>query len=580
MKIAELANTLEGMAALGVVLDASGRILWCSTFACARTGYSLGELVGANWFDVLVAPEEREARRALFVEGALADALPSRIDTVLVARDGRSVTVAWATRTLKGSDGASVGFAGVGIDFTEWAMDADRCEQGHLHDPLTGLANRAMFLSRLALALSRYRHADGHIFAVLVVDLDRFKVINDSLGHTAGDELLVEAGRVLVSCVRPQDTVARLGGDEFGVLVDGLDDAGSAVRLAGKIQDALRNPFRIGAIEAFTTASIGIALSGPSYDRPEDVLRDADNAMYRAKARGKARHEVFEESMHLRAVKLLELETDLRRALDRNELYVVYQPIVLLKTGAVTGFEALLRWRHPARGIISPVDFIPIAEETGLIVPIGQWVLEEACRTLRSWLVDNPSLTWLTISVNLSSKQFLAPRLRDDIDQTLTVTGIDPLQLKLEITESALMDNPEAAALLLADLRGRGIGLSIDDFGTGYSSLSYLLRFPLDTLKIDRAFVSGMVDTGGERAASNLELVRAIVTLARNLGMEVVAEGVETEGQRIRLEALGCQLAQGYLFSRPLEVGAARLLVVNATNPRARRLFASLPPAG
>jgi diguanylate cyclase (GGDEF)-like protein len=407
---------------------------------------------------------------------------------------------------------------------------------------------------------------------VLFVDLDRFKVINDSLGHSVGDQLLLEAGRVLRTCVRPEDTVARLGGDEFTILLDDIGDELEATRTANRIHQAFASPLNLGGHEVFSTASIGIALSVTGYDRSEDILRDADNAMYRAKALGKSRHEIFDKSMHRRAVALLQLETDLRRAVERQEFFLVYQPIVSLKGGGLVGLEALVRWRHPQRGLVPPAEFVGVAEETGLILPIGAWVLREACAQMASWL--HGSSTPLSISVNLSTKQFLSAGLVDAVDMALSSSGLEPERLKLEITESVLMENADSAAAMMRGLRARGIQLCIDDFGTGYSSLSYLLRFPVDTLKVDRTFVSGMAESD---AHENLELVRAIVTLARNLGMDVVAEGVETEGQRIRLEALGCQFAQGYLFARPMDADAAARWMTSVPTMSTKRGSAAPP---
>jgi len=392
------------------------------------------------------------------------------------------------------------------------------------------------------------------MFAVMVVDLDRFRAVNESLGRTLGDELLVKASQLLSASIRPGDTVARLGDDEFTILLDDVSDEFYASRVAGSIHQALLTPFHLGGREAFSTASIGIALSSPRYEHAEDILRDAGTAMARAKTLGKSRHEIFDQSMHQRAVAMLELETELRRALERKEFRVVYQPIVSLQDGALKGFEALLRWESPVRGTVLPVEFIAFAEETGLIHPIGSWVLREACQEMRGWLADdglNTRRLWM--SVNLSSKQFLQPGLLREIDEVMREARLDAHRLKLEITESALMQDPDSAAAMLRELRGQGYGLCIDDFGTGYSSLSYLLRFPIDTLKIDRTFIAGL-----DRAGQNQELVRMIVALARNLSMEVIAEGVETEAQRIRLEALGCDQAQGFLFSKPLDGQAAR----------------------
>jgi predicted signal transduction protein with EAL and GGDEF domain len=380
----------------------------------------------------------------------------------------------------------------------------------------------------------------------------------------AGDHLLVEIARRLETVMRPGDTVSRLGGDEFAVLLDDLGDAAEAETVAKRLQRELAVPCDLDGQEVFITVSIGIALSSTEYHRPEDLLRDADTAMYRAKKFGKARHEVFEQAMHANAMDLLGLERDLRWAVERGELFLQYQPIVSLDTGALRGFEALVRWQHPQRGLIPPTKFIPIAEETGLIIPIGKWVLSEACRQMRQWQLLSPADGHLPMNVNLSGKQFMQPDLLDQIREVLQETGLDPRCLKLEITETVVMDNIETAIRTLEQLRALGIELGIDDFGTGYSSLSYLQRFPVGTLKIDRSFISRITERDG-----TAEIVKTIMKLAQTLGMDVVAEGVETDQQRTQLRALECELGQGYYFSRPIDSDAAEAFFLR-----------SFPPAG
>jgi len=426
------------------------------------------------------------------------------------------------------------------------------------HDVLTGLPNRALFMDRLNLTIARTKRHPDRLFAVLFLDFDRFKLVNDSLGHQVGDQLLIGIAERLRTTLRPEDTVARLGGDEFTVLLEDLHDAAEAVEVAERLRKELTRSFNLSGHEIFTSASIGITLSTIGYENPGEVLRDADAAMYRAKALGKARHEIFDQALHACALNLLQMETDLRRAIEREEFRVHYQPIIDLKTKKLRGFEALVRWQHPERGFISPLDFIPVAEDMGLIAPIGEWVLGESCRQLKKWQEQFPADP-LQISVNLSGKQLTQPDLVEQIKRILTETELDPRSLKLEITESTMMENTESAIQLLHELRALGIGLSMDDFGTGYSSLSYLHRFPLSTLKIDRSFVSRM-----ESQDENAEIVRTIVMLARSLGMDVVAEGVETENQLLQLGALECEYGQGYFFSKPVDAEKARQLLTES----------------
>jgi diguanylate cyclase (GGDEF)-like protein len=416
-----------------------------------------------------------------------------------------------------------------------------------------------MFTELLKAEIESSKRRNDHMFSVLFLDLDRFKNINDSLGHTHGDLLLVAFAERLERTLRPVDTLARFGGDEFAILLSGMSDATDAVRVAQRIQDELSQPFVLDKNSAFASSSIGIALSSSGYDRPEDILRDADTAMYRAKENGKARYEVFDHGMHARAVSRLQLESDLRQAVEQKEFCVYYQPIVLLQTGRLAGFEALVRWNHPRRGLVSPADFIPVAEETGLIVPIGEWVLQEACRHIRECQLAFPSHRSLSLSVNLSARQVAQPDLLDRIKEALAVSRLSPHCLKLEITESVVMENAEAATLMFKQLRSLGVQLSIDDFGTGYSSLSYLHRFPLNYLKIDRSFVTHLTKDNDNA------IIRTISTLARNLGMEVIAEGIETEEQYQELKMLGCEYGQGYLFSHPVpSEGVLHLLAQDA----------------
>ncbi|MEG4572464.1 EAL domain-containing protein [Microcoleus sp. N3A4] len=451
----------------------------------------------------------------------------------------------------------------LGLVVTGGGVSAYRKLYDAFHDSLTGLPNRDLFVDCLGRAIANTRGRRSYLFAVLFLDLDRFKVINDSLGHLAGDELLMSVVLRLRASIGRGDTVARVGGDDFAILVRNVD-VGSAVDLADRIHQALIVPFELKGQEVFVTASIGIAIGGEPAatvrEQPEHLLRDAHTAMYRAKALGTGRYQVFNASMHALAVERLQLETDLRMALKRQEFLVHYQPFVSLASGRIIGFEALVRWQHPLRGLISPVKFIPVAEETGAIVPLGEWVLEEACRQLRLWEemfdFDRP----LIMSVNLSGKQFAQPDLVDRLKAILRATGLSAESLKLEITESVVMDDVESAIAVLKQMKGLNVKLGIDDFGTGYSSLSYLSRFPTDTLKVDKSFVGRMeLESEGE----NVAIVRTIVALAHALGMDVIAEGVETAAQLAKLRSIGCEYGQGYFFSKPLPRDEATALMAS-----------------
>ena len=416
-----------------------------------------------------------------------------------------------------------------------------------LHDALTGLPNRSLFTERLRHAMRRAARHPDDLFAVLFLDLDRFKDINDNLGHFAGDELLRAVARRLEACIRPEDTVARLSGDEFAILLESITDTSDAGRVAERIEEALSFPINLGGAEVTTSASMGIVTSSMAHDQPEQLLRSADMAMYRAKAAGRARYEMFDRAMHTDALERLRLETDMRRAIELGEFVLHYQPLVSLRTGRVTGLEALVRWQHPDRGLVHPADFIPVAEETGLIVPIGKWVLIEACRRIKDWQAAHPRPELLTIGVNLSVKQFSQPDLIDQIRSALETTGAPASSLRIEITESAIIDKGRAAVSILSRIRELGAQVYLDDFGTGYSSLSYLHGLPIDAIKIDRAFVSSM-DTDDK----NLRLVRTILTLAEIVGVRAEAEGISTSEQLRELRALNCEQGQGYLFSAPI----------------------------
>jgi diguanylate cyclase (GGDEF)-like protein/PAS domain S-box-containing protein len=457
---------------------------------------------------------------------------------------------------VRDESGTPVRMAGSQTDITE----------GKVADPLTGLPNRLLFNDRLLRLIEQRRRHPESLFAVLFLDLDGFKMVNDSLGHLVGDKLLVSVAGRLLKCLRHTDTVARiddtftvarLGGDEFAILLADLKDPADANLVAERLMEQLSQPFILDDKEIYTSVSIGIALSNYGYQLPEEFLRDADTAMYHAKSQGKARCEVFDAEMRASITHRLQLETDLRHALERREFRNYYQPIISLETGKIAGFEALLRWQHPTRGLLEPSEFIPIAEETGMIRDVGWWGLSEACRQIAKWRELCASAE-LTMSVNLSVKQFLQPNFAGMLEALLRELELPDGTLKLEITESSIMSDPVAAVSLLAQIKSLGIRLAIDDFGTGYSSLSYLQRFPLDTLKIDRSFTGAMGSGGNEESM----IVRTIMPLAHNLGLEVVAEGVETNEQVALLRELRCKYAQGFFFSRPTTAEEAQMLLL------------------
>jgi len=523
----------------------------------AMLGCQEGEVGGTpeEWFDrIHDADRERVKQEIAAHQKGLTPHFES--ENRMLHKDGSFRWMLSRGLAVRDASGKTLRMAGSQTDITE----------GKVSDPLTGLPNRLLFIDRLGRVIKHAKRRKDHIFAVLFLDLDGFKMINDSVGHLIGDQLLLGVANRLEKCLRSTDTVARLGesftvarlgGDEFTVLLDDLKDPNDAKRAAERLMKALTAPFVLGGKEVFTSVSIGIALSNPAYEQPEDILRDADTAMYRAKSLGKARFEVFDADMRASVMARLQLETDLRRALERQEFRNFYQPIVSLASGKIAGFEALLRWEHPTRGLLGPEEFIAVAEETGLIRELGWWNLREACRQISDWKANPDADPDLIISVNLSVKQFLQPNLVSEIKGLLRELAFPPESLKLEITESTVMGDPSAAVEMLLQIKALGIRLAIDDFGTGYSSLSYLHRFPLDTLKIDRSFISGMCE-GGE----GMEIARTIMPLANNLRLDVVAEGVETIEQVAFLRKLHCKFAQGFYFSKPLAAEEAGALLI------------------
>ena len=535
-------------AAIGMaVVSVDGSWLQVNESLCNLLGYSEQEL-RATSFQKLTHPEDLWHVQS-YIQRVLDGYIKShQQEKRYIHESGHTIWVLWHVSLLKDSSTGGKRLFFQVQDITDRKVAEERLTQ----DGLTGLPNRARFCDFLKLRSSRAKEREDQQFAVLLMDVDRFKLVNDSLGNNCGDQLLSQIGQRIKSCMRQGDILGRAGGDEFAVLLDDVTGEEEACSVAGRIQQALAISFNLLGQEVYTTMSIGIALSGGCSEQASDMLRNAETAMHRAKDLGKARYEIFGRDMHGEVMSRLKMETDLRHACERNEFLVHYQPIVSLSDRSLIGFEALVRWRHPEFGLISPADFIPVAEETGQILSIGEVVLESACRQARIWQLKYPTTPPLFVSVNLSVKQFNQAGLVDNISRVLAETKLAPRCLKLEITETVFSENIDAAVELLTQLRALGVQLSIDDFGTGYSSLSYLQRFPIDTLKIDRSFINGMMEK-----EENTQIVRTIVSLGQNLGMDVVAEGVETEEQVALLRELECENGQGYLFSSPLEVGDA-----------------------
>jgi diguanylate cyclase (GGDEF)-like protein/PAS domain S-box-containing protein len=544
-----LENAVEGISRL----DTQGRFITVNRAYADKVGYQPEEMLGMEW-QATVYPEERETTFAAYQYMLTTGKV--EVETRGVRKDGSVFYQHLVMISAYDKQQQFSGHYGFMKDVSERKQTEAQLWHQACHDALTGLPNRTLFIERLDRAIKRTKRQADYLFAVLFLDLDRFKVVNDSLGHLIGDQLLIAIAHRLEACLRPTDTVARFGGDEFTILLENIKDINHASYIAERIQQELTLPFNLSGHVVFTTASIGITLSTTNSNRPEDILRDADTTMYRAKASGKARCEIFDPTMHSQAMARLQLETDLQWALQRQEFELHYQPIVSLKNDEITGFEALLRWHHPVRGIIAAAEFIPIAEETGLIVPIDWWVLREACQQMRTWQRQFGLNSSITMSVNLSGKQFSQTDFIEEIEKIINDTTINSRSLKLEITESILIENAQSVSAILVKLQALGIRLSIDDFGTGYSSLSYLHQFPIDTIKIDGSFINN-VDIDVEK----IEIVRTIVGLAWNLGMDVVAEGVETNKQMYQVKALKCDFGQGYLFSRPLNREAVEALI-------------------
>jgi diguanylate cyclase (GGDEF)-like protein/PAS domain S-box-containing protein len=564
----------ENAADMIAVIDGAGNRLYNSPAYQKVLGYSSEELKLTSSVEQIHPEDQQRVLEA--AEKARLTGRGERLEYRIRHKDKTWRILESVATAIPNEKGQIEKLVIVNRDITERKRAEEMLVHNALHDTLTNLPNRTLFLDRVRHVLTLFQRHQSYKFAVLFIDLDEFKVFNDSLGHAAGDALLIQIARRLSGSIRGVDTIsrsvltqdtssvtsepslARMGGDEFTILLEGLKDCGDAIRVAERIQERLAIPFVVEGHELVANASIGIAFCATSYINSEDLVRDAEIAMYRAKRNGKARCQVFDNAMHASAVKRLRLETDLRRALELGEFRVHYQPIVSLHTGTITGFEALTRWQRP-EGILAPIEFIAVAEEIGLIIPMNRQLLREACQHLRSWQSEFPSCPPLTMSVNITSREFAQPDLASEIRKALEETGVDPGCVQLEIVERIAMGDAEKSGHVLSRLKALGVRLSIDDFGTGYSSLSRLHRIPVDTLKIDRAFISSINSDPESR-----EIVRIIIMLAHNLGLKVVAEGTETQEHINLLKQLNCEMAQGYFFSRPADDQAMlRLLASN-----------------
>lgn len=555
----------ENAADMIAVVDSSGKRLYNSPAYQKVLGYSSEELSASSGLEQ-VHPEDRE-RVVQAAEKARRTGRGQRLEYRMRHKDASWRILESTASPVTGEKGALEHLVIVNRDITERKRAEEMLAHSAVHDHLTGLPNRLLFVDRVQHALLRSRRHTHSKFAVLFVDIDEFKVVNDSLGHSAGDELLLQIANRMTSTFResdsvmrsaPPDTFARFGGDEFTILLEDVSKPSDAIRVAQRIQERLLMPFEVLGHHIVIAASIGVVLSEVSYERPEDLLRDAEIAMYRAKRAGKARVEVFDPAMHSSALRRLKMESDLRRGIENHELAVFYQPIISLQTGKIAGFEALSRWQHPS-GMISPAEFIPVADESGLILPINHQLLLDACRQLGAWQSELRLDPPLAISINITPKQFAQADLVQEIANVLKETGVRPEALNLEIMETIAMGDADRSLTVLSDLKALGVGLSIDDFGTGYSSLSRLPRFPIDSLKIDRVFISEMCTDRDSR-----EIVRLIVMLAHSLGLKVVAEGTETAAQIAELRKLGCEMAQGFLYSPPVEPKSAHELLLSS----------------
>lgn len=558
----KLRSLIENMQEGLVEVDLEEKILFANQRFCEMVGYSYDELIGQNVLDMLADDEGRarvaEAHKQRY------QGISNIYEMKLISKSGEPLWFLIGGVPITDEDGKITGSMGVHTNITELKRKEEQLRFNGLHDALTGLPNRHLLIEHLQNAINRVARYRLDSFAVLFLDLNLFKIINDSLGHIEGDNLLIMISKRLKECLRINDIVARFGGDEFTILLDRITGMNDVLQIVDRIKETLKKPFNLSGRDIFISTSIGIVLSDPKYTKPEEILRDADIAMYRSKINGKSDYEIFDQRMHDQANMRLQLETELRSAIKKDELTVHYQPIIELASNRIVGFEALIRWIHPTRGLVSPFNFIPIAEESGLIIPIGEWILRESCRQTRQWQLQNPLHKNLSVSVNLSCKQFQQSDLLEKVEEILKETDLQAECLRLEITESHLMQKYDNAFETVNQLRNLGVKISIDDFGTGYSNLSYLHQMPVNYLKIDRSFINRM-----EENNENYEIVRTILALAKNLGFAVIAEGIETATQAQQLKMFNCKYGQGYFFSKPVTSEDAGKLIYqsNTINP-------------
>ncbi len=568
----------ENAADMIALVDVKGNRLYNSPAYKRVLGYSAAELGETSAFDQIHADDRFKVLEA--AREARTSGVGRKLEYRIRHKDGSWRVLESVAGTIRNEKGEVAKLVIVNRDVTERKRAEQQAEHNAFHDSLTGLPNRRLFLDRLQQLFERAQRSPNRQYAVLFVDLDGFKAFNDTMGHAAGDQVIVEIGRRIEAGLRDEDTLSRsrnqvatknavlsrMGGDEFTILLEDVSDPSNAMRVAKRILSAVAEPFPVEGHEVRTSASVGIAVSATTHARAEDLLQDADVAMRRAKALGGSRCEVFDEAMHTRAVNRLKLETQLREAIEHQQFRVYYQPIVQLGTREITGFEALLRWQHPEQGLISPYHFIDAAEDTGLLSAAGHWLILEACRQLQTWSHEHPAMASVTVSVNLSAKQFADARFVNELQAAIRETGVDPSRLQLEMTETVAVTDPKLTVTVLSYLKHMGIGAILDDFGTGHSSLSGLRLFPVDALKIDRTLVNEMLADRG-----TCDTVELIIVLAHKLKLKIIAEGIETAKHLERLRDFGCDLGQGYFFSPPLQPEAAsKLLREAALAPHAK----------